>query len=280
MKNGKSCGPDGISTEALKCLGDWGMRQLTKIFNAIMQSAKMPDEWRESTSTPIYTDKGDHMNCSNYRGIKLLSHTMKLWERIFDQRLRDTVTISDGQCGFKSGVGTTDAIFVIRTLCEKHREGNKPLEMVFVDLEKAYDTVPREVLRRYVRKRYIPEVYIRLVQDMYQGTTTCVKSKRGTSEHFEVGIGLHQSSALSPFLFIMLVDTIYQDVRNELPWELLYADDLAIIDVTSTDTQNRLESWQVLTDNCLKINVAKNRTSVNKGKPAPNRTEWRRTEEC
>ena len=116
---------------------------------------------------------------------------------------------------------------------------------------------------------------------MYQGATTCVKSKRGTSEHFEVGIGLHQDSALSPFLFIMLVDTISQDVRNELPWELLYADDLTIIDVTSTDTQNRLESWQkVLTDNGLKINVAKNRTSVNKGKAAANRTEWRRTEEC
>ena len=258
MKNGKSCGPDGIPTEALKCLGDWGVHQLTKIFNAIMQSGKMPDEWRESTITPIYKDKGDHMNCSNYRGIKLLSHTMKLWERIIDQRLRDIVTISDGQFGFKSGVGTTDAIFVIRTLCEKYREGNKPLDMVFVDLEKAYDTVPREVLWRCMRKRYIPEVYIRLVQDVYQGATTCVKSKRGTSEHFEVGIGLHQGSALSPFLFIMLVDTISQDVRNELPWELLYADDLAIIDVTSTDTQNRLESWKkVLTDNGLKINVAK-----------------------
>ena len=95
--------------------------QLINIFNVIMQSGKIPDEWRESTITPIYKYKGDHMNCSNYRGIKLLSHTMKLWERIIDQRLRDIVSISDGQFGFKSGVGTTDAIFVIRTLCEKYR---------------------------------------------------------------------------------------------------------------------------------------------------------------
>ena len=270
MKNGKSCGPDGIPTEALKHHGDWGVRQLTNIFNAILQSGKMPDEWRESTITPIYKDKGDHMNCSNYRGIKLLSHTMKLWERVIDQRLRDIVSISDGQFGFKSGVGTTDAIFVIRILCEKYREGNKPLDMVFVDLEKAYDTVPREVLWRIMRKQNIPEGYIRLVQDMYRGATTRVKSKRGMSEHFEVGIGLHQGSALSPFLFIMLIDTISQDVGTELPWELLYADDLAIIDITSTDTQNRLESWhKILTDNGLKINVAKTEHLSTRENPLP-----------
>ena len=175
---------------------------------------------------------------------------MKLCEHIIDRRLRDIVSISDGQFGFKSGVGTTDAIFVIRTLSEKFREDNKPLDVVFVDLEKAYDTVPRYVLWRCMRKRNIQEVHIRLVQNMYQGATTRVKSKRGISEHVEVRIGLHQCSALSQFLFIMLVDTIF-----ELPWELLYADELAIIDITSTDTQNRLESWQVLTDHCLKINL-------------------------
>ena len=102
------------------------------------------------------------------------------------------------------------------------------------------------------------------------GRHHCVTSKRGTSEHVEVGIGLHQGSALSPFRSIMLVDTISQDVRNELPWELLYADDLAIIDVTSTDTQNRLESWQkVLTDNGLKINVAKTEHLSTRENPLP-----------
>ena len=76
---------------------------------------------------------------------------MKLWERIIDQRLRDIVSISNGHFGFKPGVGTTDAIFVIRTMCEKYREGNKPLDMVFVDLEKAYDTVPRRMIQCPVR---------------------------------------------------------------------------------------------------------------------------------
>ena len=110
-------------------------------------------------------------------------------------------------------------------------------------------------------------MYIRLVLDMYQGATTRVKSKRGISEHFEVRIGLHQCSALSQFLFIMLVDTIF-----ELSWELLYADELATIDITgtSTDTQNRLESWQkVLTDNCLKINLAMTEHLPTRENPLP-----------
>ena len=193
------------------------------------------------------------MNCSNYRGIKLLSHTMELLERIIDQRLGDIVTISDGQFGFKSGVGTTDAIFVIRTLCEKYREGNKRGTMD-VHAETVYPRGVHKISAGYVPGRY----------------RICVKSKRGTSEHFEVGIGLHQGSALSPFLFIMLVDKISQDVRNELPWEILYADDLAIIYVTSTDTQNRPESWQkVLTDNGLNINVAKTEHLSTRENPLP-----------
>ena len=68
----------------------------------------------------------------------------------------------------------------------------------------------------------------------------------------------------------MLIDTISQDVRTELPWELLYADDLAIIYITSTDTQNRLESWQkILTDNGLKINVAKTEHLSTRASPLP-----------
>ncbi|GKB52698.1 hypothetical protein Tco_0903451 [Tanacetum coccineum] len=72
----------------LRYLEDEGVKWLTRLFNKIFPSAKMPDEWRLSEVIPIYKNKGDAETCSNYRGIKLLSHTMKLWERVIERRVR------------------------------------------------------------------------------------------------------------------------------------------------------------------------------------------------
>jgi hypothetical protein len=73
MKGGKAMGPDGIPIELWKCLGDIAIVWLTKLFNHIFGSNKMPDEWR-STLVPILKDKGDIQSCTNYRGVKLTSH--------------------------------------------------------------------------------------------------------------------------------------------------------------------------------------------------------------
>ena len=68
-----------------------------------------------------------------------MSHTMTIWERIIDRRLREDTAIGDEQFGFMPGRGTTDAIFAVVKLMEKHREKQNGLHMVFMYLEKAYD---------------------------------------------------------------------------------------------------------------------------------------------
>ena len=137
MKNGKATGMDGIPVEVWKCLGDEGIDMLWDLMQGIYEQETIPTEWRDSVIIPIYKEKGDIQDCGNYRGIKLMSHTMKIWERIIDRRLREETTIGDEQFGFMPGRGTTDAIFAVRQLMEKHREKQKGLHMVFIDLEKA-----------------------------------------------------------------------------------------------------------------------------------------------
>ncbi len=85
---------------------------------------------RDSVIIPIYKEKGDIQDCGNYRGIKPMSHTMKIWERIIDRRLREETTIGVEQFGFMPGRGTTDAIFAVRQLMEKHREKQKELRLL------------------------------------------------------------------------------------------------------------------------------------------------------
>ena len=81
----------------------------------------MPEEWRDSVLIPIFKNKGDVQSFSNYRGIKLIGHTMKLWERIIERRLRRDLTFSNQQYGFMPGKSTTDALFALRVLMEKYR---------------------------------------------------------------------------------------------------------------------------------------------------------------
>ena len=153
MIKNKAVGPDELPIEVWKCMGEMGIKFLTRLFNQdCSMGERMPEEWRRSVLITIYKKKADAQCCGNYRGIKLMSHTMKVWERIIETSLRDRVEISKQQYGFMPGKGTTDAMFALRMLMEMYREGQRELHCVFVDLEKAYDRAPREELWYCMRK--------------------------------------------------------------------------------------------------------------------------------
>ncbi|KAK3505952.1 hypothetical protein QTP70_003342 [Hemibagrus guttatus] len=139
---------------------------------------------------------------------------------------------------------TTDAIFALRILMEKYRDGQRELHCVFVDLEKAYDRVPREELWYCMRKSGVAEKYVRVVQDMYERSRTVVRCAVGQTEEFKVEVGLHQGSALSPFLFAIVMDQLSEEVRQESPWTMMFADDIVICSESREQVEESLERWR------------------------------------
>ncbi|KAK3571603.1 hypothetical protein QTP86_015338 [Hemibagrus guttatus] len=244
MKSGKAVGPDNIPVEVWKCLGEAAVEFLTSLFNRVLESERMPEEWRRSVLVPIFKNKGDVQSCSNYRGIKLMSHTMKLWERVVEARLRKVVEICEQQYGFMPRKSTTDATFALRILMEKYRDGQRELHCVFVDLEKAYDRVPREELWYCMRNSGVAEKYVRVVQDMCERSRTVVRCAVGQTEEFKVEVGLHQGLALSPFLFVIVMDQLSEEVRQESPWTMMFVDDIVICSESREQVEESLERWR------------------------------------
>ena len=119
LANKKAPGPSGITAEVLKAAGDPCIDVLTTICNQILFSGKMPDYWKLSSLIPLYKGKGDPLSTNSYRGIKLLEHSFKLLEKVFESRLRDMITIDRTQYGFMPGRGTVDAVFVASQVCSK-----------------------------------------------------------------------------------------------------------------------------------------------------------------
>ncbi|KAK3525897.1 hypothetical protein QTP70_010952 [Hemibagrus guttatus] len=115
---------------------------------------------------------------------------------------------------------------------------------VLEDLEKAYDRVPREELWYCMRKSGVAEKYVRVVQDMYERSRTVVRCAVGQTEEFNVEVGLHQGSALSPFLFAIVMDQLSEEVRQESPWTMMFADDIVICSESREQVEENLERWR------------------------------------
>ena len=99
------------------------------------------------------------------------------------------------------------------------------LYMAFVDLEKAFDRVPLKVIWWALRKLGVEEWIVRLVQEMYPNARYRVPVGEGFSKEFEVKVGVHQGSVLSPLLFIIVLEALSCEFLAGVPWEDLYADD-------------------------------------------------------
>jgi len=100
-----------------------------------------------------------------------------------------------------------------------------------------------------MRKLGVEEWLVSALMSMYTGAKALVRTVYGNSNGFEVKVGMHQGSALSPLLFVMVMEALSRQFSVALPWELLYADDLVMITETEEDLIKRLNEWKDFVEN-------------------------------
>ena len=134
-------------------MNDVCVRELCGVTNGLLKGESMPESWKRSTVVPLCRGKGNVLERGNYHTVKLLEHGMKVVECVLEKRLRKMVEIREEQYGFVAGKGITDVIFILRQLQEKYLENDKELYLVFVELEKAFDRVPRVLIESSLRRK-------------------------------------------------------------------------------------------------------------------------------
>ena len=167
---------------------------------------------------------------------------MKVLERVVKGFIR--VVINDIQCGLMQGWGTTDAIFILRQLQEKHLVAGKTLYLAFIDLKKAFDRVPREVIWWSMRKLKIDEWLVRIVKSMYKEVRSRVRVGDEYSNSCDVRVGVHQGSVLSRLLFVIVLEALSIELGTGCPWEILYADDLMVSAQSMDELLVKLKTWR------------------------------------
>ena len=280
LKNNKAGGPDGIIAEMIKSTPDNIITIITRIMNKIIKSSIYPKDWCMGTTSLIFKD-GDEENPNNYRTINVGNILPKLFMSIINSRVTKLLTenkaIGDYQIGFKRNSRTADHVYVLKSIIDKYVENGKKLYTCFIDFQKAFDSVWREGLYYKMLKLGITPNIVKIVKDMYDKNTQCLKLNGLITDQFPSTKGVKQGCTLSPTLFNIFINDFHEcinhplchpiSLNNERMNCLMYAGDIVILSESKEGLQECLKNvydynrkWH------LNINIKKTKLMTSRNK--------------
>ena len=272
LKNGKTTGWDNIPNEFLKYGGEELDNELRKLFQEMIDEEKIPKDWKDDKLKMIYK-KGDSNRCENYRGIAISSNVFKLYSRIINRRVMKYVEenkiLSEMQNAFRETRSMADNIMMLQAIMNKNCANHNETYLCFIDLEKAYDKIPRKLLWTEMEKQGIGGKFLRIIKEMYNGQRRKVKTKSGWTDWIESNMGLRQGCVFSPLLFTIYMNNIHEELGKaggiqmeevKIP-ALLFADDLLLIAKGEQEMKNMITGVEKkLTEKEQKISFPKSKT--------------------
>lgn len=269
----KAPGPDKIPNEMLKGTSEEISPVLAKLFNEILQTRQIPEEWTECHIILLHK-KGPRDDIGNYRPISLISNIYKVFAKVILERI--TLTLNENQpveqAGFRKDFSTIDHIHTIKQLIQKYNEYNKQIYLAFIDYSKAFDSLRHQHIWRSLEQQGVQSNYIEILKSLYRSSRASIKLE-STGESFPIQKGVRQGDPLSPTLFNAVLEHIFR----QLNWghlglningarlnHLRFADDLVLLEENPAAIQQMMQSLADASREVgLEINASKTKLMSN-----------------
>ena len=294
LKNRKAPGEDGITPELFKYGGKATTDWMTRVLRLCWQGGIIPEEWAHARVIPIYkgAKKGSASNPQSYRPISIMNTGSKIMSLVLTSRITPRIDrrLHESQNGFRRNRGTDDAVFTLRRITEKVRNTNTPLYLVYLDLQKAYDTIPRKAVWAVLQNMGVEGPLLHAIRATYHETkASVIVGSETSSTTFEVEDGIKQGCPMSCPLLNATLDAILRrsmQIKNtgiNIQWRipngrsnrgeivagtdvvgiLAYADDVVLWSDDKSDLQTATSTLSEIMDRWgIKINTNKSKTQV------------------
>lgn len=213
VQAGKSAGIDDISNEILK------VPQLFETVAGILRTmqSEVTQQQRTSALVPL-PKKGDLSVLGNWRGISLMPHITKLFDKLLLHRIRDAIDpfLNPAQNGFRKARGTVHHVAAAIATIEMVKTTKSPLHGCFVDFSKAFDSVKWKVIAEEFRYWGAPDDFVGMAFSVMVGHVIRVRTDDLLSEEIPVGVGVLQGDTLAPYIFVMVMDKILRALKPDL----------------------------------------------------------------
>jgi len=272
-KLNKAVGLDNLPYEVMK--NEESSALLQAMFDKVFSSGVIPSVWHKTILKPIPKNSTvDPRIPLKYRGIALLSTVYKLYSGILNNRLtkhlENSKLIHEEQNGFRHSRSCSEHVFVLNSIIRNRLIENKPTFAAFLDAEKAFDRIDRQLLLHKLLKHGINGNLYNNIKSIYKETSCCIKVNDMLTEWFATNCGVLQGDTLSPTLFNIFVNDLISDVNSQNKGihindtsisMLLYADDIVLLSNSAEDLQcllNTVYDWSfrnMIKFNCEKSNI-------------------------
>ena len=245
---------DCIHPRILKEVKENVIEPLHIIFNMSMDTGKVPDRWKLGTVTPLHKG-GDRHQAKNYRPITLTSILCRIMERIMKKRIMthliDNDILIENQHGFTGKRSClSNLLLTIEELTSIYDKGD-PIDEIFLDLQKAFDSVPHQRLLYKLQKIGINGELLTWISSFLIGRQQRVAIDKSYSNWCNVKSGVPQGSVLGPILFIIYINDLPVDIKS---YTSIFADDTKLIKgICSLEDADELQEDLTALDEWAKI---------------------------